>query len=313
LNLRTSLFAGLLSVSAVAPAQEGHNGFDYSDALVPSDEIAWGGVPRDGIPPIHEPRFVAADDAGFLRGKDRVLGVSRNGVAKAYPIKIMDRHEVVNDRFAEESIVVTWCPLCYSGMSFAVQFGEQNLTFGVSGLLYNSDVLLYDYRTGSLWSQLLSLAISGPLKGYKIPAVPTAHTTWQDWQRRHPDSLVLSTDTGFQINYRESPYKQYKNNSRLLFPVAAQSSAYQRKEPVLGITINGVNKAYPFKELENFGRENFRDEVGGIDLTIEWREEEEYARALDQDGNEIATVIVYWFAWYAFHPNTKTFTAEPLH
>ena len=166
MNLRTSLFAGLLSVSAVAPAQEGHNGFDYSDALVPSDEIAWGGVPRDGIPPIHEPRFVAADDAGFLRGKDRVLGVSRNGVAKAYPIKIMDRHEVVNDRFAEESIVVTWCPLCYSGMSFAVQFGEQNLTFGVSGLLYNSDVLLYDYRTGSLWSQLLSLAISGPLKGY---------------------------------------------------------------------------------------------------------------------------------------------------
>ena len=159
-------------------------------------------------------------------------------------------------------------------MSFAVQFDDVEMKFGVSGLLYNSDVLLYDYATGSLWSQLLSTAISGPLKGYGIPAIPTAHTTWRDSQTRHPDTQVLSTDTGFRIKYRGSPYTDYKNSSRLMFPVAEHSNAYRRKE-----------------------------------LTIEWQEDEQYARALDSNGEEITTVIVYWFAWYAFHSDTEIFTA----
>lgn len=298
-----------LLTGTVTLAAESRNGFDYSDALVPTDEIHWGGVPRDGIPPIHDPKFVAAAEADFMRGKDRVLGVVRNGIAKAYPIKILDRHEVVNDKFGDESIVVTYCPLCFSGMSFVVEFGDVELKFGVSGLLYNSDVLLYDYRTGSLWSQLLSAAISGPLKGYSIPAIPTAHTTWRDWQKRHPDTQVLSTDTGFRFKYRGSPYADYKNSSRLMFPVAETSNAYRRKELVLGITIDGVDKTYPFKELRKHDQASFTDTIGSRELTIEWNEDEQYARAVDSSGEEITTVIVYWFAWYAFHPDTEIFTA----
>lgn len=302
----------LISAIAVLPgtaplAADSRNGFDYSDALVPADEIFWGGVPRDGIPPIHKPKFVAANEADFVRDKDRVLGVVHNGIAKAYPIRILDRHEVVNDHFGDQAVVVTYCPLCFSGMAFTTRFSGVDLKFGVSGLLYNSDVLLYDYKTGSLWSQLLSKAISGPLKGAEIPAIPAANTTWRNWQGRHPDTLVLSTDTGFRANYRSSPYGEYQSKGRLMFPVGNHNNDYRNKELVLGIEINGAAKAYPFKELRAHGKASFSDSVGGTQLTIEWHEKEKYARALDSSGEEIPTVIVFWFAWYAFHPGTEVF------
>lgn len=305
--LRTLTVSVALLLGTTLLAAENRNGFDYSDALVPSDDILWGGVPRDGIPPIHKPKFVAASDATFLSDKDRVLGVVRNGITKAYPIRILDRHEVVNDHFGDEAIVVTYCPLCFSGMAFAVRFDGADLTFGVSGLLYNSDVLLFDYRTGSLWSQILSKAISGPLKGTDIPAIPAAHTTWRDWRERHPDTLVLSTDTGFRARYNSSPYAEYQSRDRLMFPVGRRNGAYRNKEFVLGVTINGVHKAYPFRELRKHGQTSFADTVGGTALTIEWRESENYARAVDANGEEVPTVIVYWFAWYAFHPATRVF------
>ncbi len=301
---------GVLAPGNPLLAKETKNGFDLTDSLVPANEILWGGVKRDGIPPIHAPKFVAADDAGFLRDKDRVLGVVRNGIAKAYPTRILDRHEVVNDKFGDEVIIVTYCPLCFSGMAFSSPFVDVDLRFGVSGLLYNSDVLLYDYKSGSLWSQILSQAIAGPLKGVAIPAIPTAHTTWRDWRERHPDTQVLSTDTGFPINYRTSLYRKYQSSGSLMFPVAQRNKDYRNKELVLGIKINGTNKAYPFKELRKHGKLSFSDSVGGVDLTVEWFEKEKYARAIDKDGNEISTVIVYWFAWYAFHPGTVIFRAE---
>ena len=301
------VISSALFPDTAALAASNRNGFDYSDALVPANEIFWGGVRRDGIPPIHNPKFVTASEENIVRDKDRVLGVVHNGIAKAYPILILDRHEVVNDHFGDAAVVVTYCPLCFSGMAFTTQLGGINLDFGVSGLLYNSDVLLYDYRTGSLWSQLLSKAISGPLKGTEIPAIPAANTTWRDWRDRHPDTLVLSTDTGFRMNYRGSPYGEYQSKGRLMFPVGHRNKEYRNKELVLGVIIGGTEKAYPFKELRNNGAATFGDSVGDTELTIEWHEKEKYARAIDRHGREIPTVIVYWFAWYAFHPDTEVF------
>lgn len=297
--------AGLLSESA--DTAEIKNGFDLSDSAVPADEIFWGGVPRDGIPAIDEPRFVSADDAEFLEDSDRVLGVSHNGVSKAFPIRILDRHEIVNDKFGDDAVVVTYCPLCFSGMVFRVQGQDTFLTFGVSGLLYNSDVLLYDRQTGSLWSQLMSKAIAGPLKGVELPLLPASHTTWREWRSRHADTVVLSTDTGYRRDYRSAPYRDYQRSGGLMFPVNNQNREYGNKELVLGIDIDGEFKAYPFKELRAQGRESFTDVIGGRELTIEWSEDDEFARALDASGAEIASVIVFWFAWYAFHPDTAVF------
>ena len=306
---KLALLTCLLTFCSVVHSQT-KNGFDLSDASVPADEIMRGGVPRDGIPSIDNPKFVTADDADFLRGKDRILGVFRNGIAKAYPIRILDYHEIVNDHFGDQAIVVSYCPLCYTGMVFSAQAADSNLTFGVSGLLYNSDVLLYDRQTGSLWSQILSVAISGPLKGVTLTSLPASHTTWRDWSARHPGTLVLSTDTGFRRDYRRSPYLDYSRTGRLMFPVQNSSKEYRKKELVLGISAHGNTKAYPFEELEKNRQERFEDSLGGQTFTVEWSKAEDFARILDDNGREIPSVIAYWFAWYAFHPDTEIFRAS---
>lgn len=299
-----------LLLTATLVAADTKNGFDMSDTLVPENEIIWGGVRRDQIPAIDAPKFVAPVDAKFLRDWDRVLGVSHNGVARAYPIKIMEKHEVVNDVFAGEAVVVTYCPLCFSGMSFNTQGKYGSLTFGVSGLLYNSDVLLYDRQTGSLWSQILTQAISGRLKGARIAPIPTAHTTWREWRDRHPESTVLSFDTGYSRRYGKSPYIDYQRSRDLMFPVANRSNRYFAKAKVLGVRVDGHIKAYPFKELRENDSDTFVDTIGGKPYTIHWRQDDDYARIVDSDGIELASVIVYWFAWYAFHPDTLVFEAE---
>lgn len=307
--LRYRLLAAIFVTAATAAAADTKNGFDVSAALVPADQIHWGGVRRDGIPSIDDPTFVKADDDRFLRDGSRILGVERNGIAKAYPIGILDFHEVVNDRFAGDTVVVTYCPLCYSGMAFLANTEQSRLTFGVSGLLYNSDVLLYDRETGSLWSQLMAKAISGPLKGASIPAIPAAHTTWQDWRERHPDTLVLSPGTGFRRNYRSSPYRDYQRSGSLMFPVANRNREFPNKELVLGINLGGIAKAYPFSELGKHGRGSFDDEIGGRMIAVQWQERDNYAAIRSASGEELPSVIVYWFAWYAFHPNTEVFRA----
>ncbi|MCP5090080.1 MAG: DUF3179 domain-containing protein [Gammaproteobacteria bacterium] len=290
----------------VAEAQK-RNGFDLSDASVPVNEIRKTGVRRDGIPSIDKPRFLAAEDADFLEDDDRVIGVYRNGLAKAYPIRILDHHEVVNDEFASEAILVTYCPLCYTGMVFSAQASDFGLEFGVSGLLYNSDVLLYDRRTGSLWSQIMSTAIAGPLKGMMLPAVPASHTTWRHWRARHPETAVLSTGTGYRRDYRRSPYLDYSRSGKLMFPVKERSAQFPNKSLVLGISMGKVNRAYPFEELRKNAADVFEDVIGGKPVTIEWSNEDDFARVLDANGEELRSVIAYWFAWYAFHPDTEIF------
>jgi hypothetical protein len=121
----------------------------------------------------------------------------RGRVAQTNPVRILNWHEVVNDRLGDEAIAVTYCPLCSTGVAFRARLADGDARFGVSGLLYNSDVLLYDRRTESLWSQLLAQAVTGPLKDTKLEPVPVSHTTWSDWKRRHPGTEALSTDTGF--------------------------------------------------------------------------------------------------------------------
>lgn len=141
-----------LTVFPVAQSQT-KNGFDLGNSSILVEDIKSGGPPKDGIPAIDHPKFLSASKAS-LSNNDRILGVHENGIAKAYPIAIMNYHEIVNDLFGNKAVVVTYCPLCGSGIAFNAKINDQTLSFGVSGLLYNSDVLLYDRETESLWSQL---------------------------------------------------------------------------------------------------------------------------------------------------------------
>ncbi len=281
------------------------NGFDLTDALIPVEEVFQGGPPKDGIASIDNPRFISAEQAK-LKLDQRVIGVKFAGQVRAYPINILSRHEVVNDRFANDYVAITYCPLCGSGMVFLVTESDQTLNFGISGLLYNSDVLLYDRATNSLWSQLRMQAVSGPRKGEKLSMPPASHTTWQDWLSRHPETQVLSEDTGFDFDYSDDPYLDYENSGDTWFPVAHNNSAYDKKAWVAGVFIGGVAKAYPFKELALSSGE-FVDKVGGKTVRVEWLSDARSVRIYDDEDRELPVVSAYWFAWYGFYPETEIY------
>lgn len=285
------------------------NGFDISDATVSQDKIKQGGPPRDGIPSIDNPDFINPEEADWLRDEDRVLALKRNGVAKAYPIRILDWHEVVNDTFGDEAIVVTWCPLCGSGMAFESEVEGQVLEFDVSGLLYNSDVLLFDRETESLWSQIGTKAITGEFQDKKLTQVPMEHTSWKAWSGKHEDTKVLSKNTGHDRNYDRDPYAGYENEERLYFPVTDTDDRLPLKEWVLGISVDGDAKAYAFSDLKE-KESPFSDKIGSKEITISFDAENESASAYDENGDAIPTLTAFWFAWYAFHPETELFAHE---
>lgn len=288
------------------------NGFELDDPLVPAREIVGGGPPRDGIPALKDPAIIRADQADYLDRSDRVLGVVIDGSAKAYPVKILDWHEVVNDRIGSRYFIVTYCPLCGSGMVFDTSAGDDRLVFGVSGLLYNSDVLLFDRNTGSLWSQLMAKAINGELKGTDLPQLPALHTTWQAWRERHPETTVLSEDTGYRRNYNRSPYINYDKSRQLFFDVSERApTKYHPKELVLGIKSGESAKAYPFTELESTSSDSFVDQFDGNAITVFWDDKSQTAWAEDSEGEPVPATVAYWFAWYAFNPDTLVYEAQP--
>lgn len=306
--LRTLALPLLLSVFLAGQASV-KNDFDLSNGLIDPAEIHSGGPVRDGIPSLDNPTFIAADQAGFLAPDDRVIGVYRNGLAKAYPIRILNWHEVVNDDFDGAATLVTYCPLCRTGMVFDVEHLDTD-SFGVSGLLYNSDVLLYDRKTDSLWSQIMGRAVTGPMKHATLKLLPSRHTTWADWRAAHPETQVLSTKTGYRRDYDRSPYLAYEHSNRLMFDVEHRNPALENKALVLGLSIGGRHRAYPFEELAKRSVERFDDEFAGQRLTVVWKGAANSALVLDEEGNELPTVLAYWFAWYAFHPDTEIFRAE---
>lgn len=309
--MRRGCAIGLASVfvAAAALAEPVRNGFDLAGALVPVEEILAGGPPKDGIPSIDKPEFAVAGKARAMRGEDMVLGVERNGIAKAYPVLIMNWHEVVNDRFGAEPIVVTFCPLCGSGVAFESGTGGRSLQFGVSGLLYNSDVLLFDRATNSLWSQIRAQAVTGPMKGVRLAQIPMLHTTWDDWFRRHPQTLVLSESTGFGRDYRRDPYQGYDKTEALMFPVGFRAEGFHPKERVLGVLAGGKAKAYPFSELARAAGP-VSDVVGGQRVTIRFLPQGPAAEAQDANGRALAATTLFWFAWAAFHPTTDIYRAQ---
>lgn len=294
------LIAGLYIVIPVVFSAP-FNGFILEKPLIATSEILRGGPAKDGIPAIDNPIFIAADRADFLKNDDRVLGIKISNIAKAYPIKILNWHEIVNDG----DILVSYCPLCGTGMVFKVTDAD----FGVSGLLYNSDMLLYDRKTESLWSQILAQAISGKRKGESLAMMIVENTSWQNWLAKQPDTQVLSTDTGFSRDYSRSPYGQYDSSDAIYFPVSKQSRRYHPKEKIIGVQVNGRFKAYPFIELNRTSGVVY-DEPGGEKVEIHFNREHQSGVVKLKTGEVYPSIMSYWFAWFAFHPDTEVYTFE---
>ncbi len=306
------LLSILIAVIAVQLSKiaTSNNGFDLSNAVIPSEQIMQGGPPKDGIPAISNPKLIAASQATHISADDRIVGITIHGESRAYPISILNWHEIVNDEINGRHFAITYCPLCGTAVAFDANIDGKVTEFGVSGLLYNSDVLLYDRNTESLWSQISSSAVSGKLVGTKLKRIPISHTTWQDWHSKHPDTVVLSDKTGYFRDYARDPYSGYEKSPALYFSVNNSApKTYHPKELVVGLDIDGVYKAYPFIELEKNGKSKFSDNVNGQNITVSWDSKNRAVSLFDSSGQEIAGIQGFWFAWFAFHPDTEVFRA----
>ena len=284
------------------------NGFDIEGSLIPKDKIHHGGPPRDGIPALNNPKFINAREATWMKPDDRVIGIEIDGERRAYPIRILNYHEIVNDQIGGSIFVITYCPLCGTGVAFDAEIAGSAREFGVSGLLYNSDLLIYDRHSESLWSQIMSKAVSGPLKGTRLVKIPIQHTSWATWLRGG-NTLVLSLDTGYQRDYSRSPYGSYDDDKGLYFPVNARSARYHPKERVIGFELDGRFKAYPFAELTKV-ESPLEDNFGGHDLVLSFDVATRSGEIRDSSGQLLPSINSFWFAWYAFHPETEVFNPQ---
>jgi hypothetical protein len=175
---------------------------DFSRHTVAFDEILSGGVPRDGIPPLDDPKFVSIEDADlWLEDLQPVISFKVNNEARAYPLAILTWHEVVNDVVGGVSVTVTFCPLCNSAMVFDRMLEGRVFDFGVSGNLRNCDLIMWDRQTQSWWQQLTGEGIVGELAGHQLEFLPASIISWGDYKQANPDTLVLSRDTGFSRPY----------------------------------------------------------------------------------------------------------------
>jgi hypothetical protein len=186
----------------------------------------------------------------------------------------------------------------------------KRFTFGVTGKLYKSGLVMYDRQTESLWSQILQEAITGPMTGTKLTMLPAQHTTWREWRNEHPDTLVLSPDTGFKRDYGRDPYREYYERGA---PFSGTRERAQKLDPdlramerVLGVQLSGVEKAYPFSRLKKRPR-NFEDTLAGQKVIIHFDSKSENAYASALSGTQLPSIVTFWFAWVDFYPDTEVF------
>ncbi|MCH7568609.1 MAG: DUF3179 domain-containing protein [Nanoarchaeota archaeon] len=275
--------------------------------IVDPSKIRGGGPPKDGIPSIDNPKFVSVAEADeWIQDNELVLAIIHKDVKRVYPLQILVWHEIVNDKIAGDPILITYCPLCGSGIAYESKINGEEVEFGTSGKLYNSNLVMYDRKTDTYWTQIDGLAIVGELTGMELKPISIDTVVWRDWKAAHPDSEVLSQNTGFNRNYGRDPYGNYYEDSFLLFPVENEDNRIHAKTVIFGIEIDGVLKAYREDDLKEAGG-IIEDVVGGVNIKVE-RDEAGIVKITNVDtGEEIVKERDFWFAWYAFHPDTELY------
>jgi uncharacterized protein DUF3179 len=226
---------------------------DFDEHSVPLDEFVSGGPPKDGIPSIDDPMFVSVDEAdGFLDPKEPIAVLELGETVRAYPIQIITWHEIVNDTIDGEAVAMTYCPLCNSTVAFRREVDGEEVEFGTTGMLRNSDLVMYDRRTESWWQQITAEAVVGELTGTKLEVLPSQILSWEELRRLHPDAEVLSRDTGFDREYGANPYTGYESdrNSQPFLLEGEADTSLPPKERVAAIKAEDSAVVYPFSRLE---------------------------------------------------------------
>lgn len=311
------------------------------------EEIVWGGVRVDGIPALTNPDLLAPDEATYLNDDDLVFGAEINGDARAYPLRILDWHEMFNDVIGGVPVSLAYCTLCGAGILFdtTVEGYEQPFIFGSSGFLYRSNKLMYDDQTRSLWNQFTGQPVVGPLvgSGIELPIRPVTITSWADWLAENPHTQVLSLETGHRRDYGPGvAYNAYFSSPDLMFPARVDNDALAAKDYVFGVRAVGGSKAWPLSAFD--GGAVINDAVGLIDIVLIGDERTRTVRAYRRDGvsferaaddqgligdgrswdvTEAALVaddgqslprvaghVAYWFAWQGYLAEAELFQAS---
>ncbi len=304
------------------------------------DEILWGGVKVDGIPPLEYPEFLGADQAGYLGDGNIVFGVYLNGEAKAYPKRILAWHELFNDTIGGLKVSCAYCTLCNAAILYKQGVGKRSFEFGTSGFLYRSNKLMYDRTTYSLWSALEGVPVTGELSGsgLRLERLPILTTTWKEWKRRHPQTKVLSLRTGHDRNYGEGvAYRDYFTSPELMFPVPELDMRLRPKQEVLTLLLGRTPVAFRTEKLRKqplfhyeFGKRavviltdrSGASRVYGLD-GIRFRSWDQDSEVIDDQGRKwslsegaltgpsgrrlprLPAHRAFWFGWRAQFPHTR--------
>ena len=284
----------LLMGCEIEPDKNGNTSSPGSDSLqswsIPRDEVFDGGPGKDGIPALTEPEFISAEAADYLKDDELVIGFVHGDEARAYPHHILDWHEIINDRVGEVNIALTYCPLTGTGIGWNREIDGNVTTFGVSGLLYNSNLIPYDRETNSNWSQMRLDCVNGKLKGRKVETFPLVETTWHTWREMYPSTKVVSRNTGHNRDYGRYPYGNYRtSHSSLIFPVANEDNRLPNKERVLGIVQPGNVRVYSFAGLGDTVTV-VNDELNGRNFVIVGNREDNFMVSFINDPGDGSTL-----------------------
>jgi Protein of unknown function (DUF3179) len=314
-----------------------------SQSIVRLDEVDWGGVMVNGIPPLGNPESIAAADARYLADDNVVFGLVVNGEARAYPKRILAWHELARDRVGGVDMTIVYCTLCGTVIPYESNVGGVTRTFGTSGLLYRSNKLMFDRESMSLWSTLEGSPVIGALAGtgLQLRAHPVVTTTWGEWRAANPATTVLSLETGVKRDYSEgAAYRQYFSTDTVMFRVSKTDRRLKNKAEVLVMHAPGEDgvprpvaitadflKEHPVYTFESGGRRfvvlttpkganrvyvsgaatfvkwNGRDSVEE-DRGQSWRVTEEAIETLSESRKRVPALRAFWFGWYAQFPDT---------
>lgn len=297
----------LIAVVAALALYPVVTGFDLSRHSVPPARIISTHGSMAGIDAITHPAFLAPSQATFLAIDDRVVGIVFKQNARAYPLKILTWHQVVDDSIAGNAIAVTYCPLTGSAIVYDRTLGKKTLMLGTSDRLYDSNLLFFDQTSESLWSQIKGEAIAGPLTGQRLNALPSVVTPWAVWKVYHPNTQVLRPSETDIRNFRNDDTARYERSQSVSLPVSTLDNRMAPKERVLGLSIDGANEAFPFTNLAN-AKPPVSAIVGGRPVTIVFDAASKTAGAAIA-GKHVAAYTGFWFAWATFHPNTTIWSS----
>ncbi len=284
------------------------------------DDLEQGCFARDCIPSIQDPKFDSASEADeWLNDDDLIFGIVIDGQARAYPQRILNWHEIVNDTINDTDFAVTFCPLCGSAISFERTVNDQTTTFGVSGKLFNSNLVMYDRLEESYWQQETGEAIVGKAadRGDKLKTIPMASSFWSDWKQANPETEVLSRDTGYSRNYDRYPYGAYEEDGELYFGIENTDTRLQIKTPGYGFEIPDYGHKFyqesdlPFNSIID---DTLEKKVDVSDKLVNPEASNQISVSVTnkngivimtlEDGSEIIPIRTFWFAFAAFHPES---------